>query len=45
MSKLKLKLAATGLNNTDNPGPGVPVMLTRPLSREFICRVLPTGPI
>ncbi len=26
MSKIKLKLAATGLNNTDNPGPGVPVI-------------------
>lgn len=26
MSRLKLKIALTGLNNTDNPGPGVPVI-------------------
>ena len=26
MSKMKLTIAITGLNNTDNPGPGIPVI-------------------
>lgn len=26
MSKLKITIAVTGLNNTDNPGPGIPVI-------------------
>ncbi|GAB4301354.1 MAG: ATP-grasp domain-containing protein [Marinilabiliales bacterium] len=26
MSKLKVKIGVTGLNNTDNPGPGIPVI-------------------
>ncbi|MGC9341561.1 MAG: hypothetical protein ACP5E3_02585, partial [Bacteroidales bacterium] len=26
MNKKKIKIAITGLNNTDNPGPGIPVI-------------------
>ncbi|HHJ09336.1 MAG TPA: ATP-grasp domain-containing protein [Bacteroidetes bacterium] len=40
MSKLKLKLAATGLNNTDNPGPGVPVIRSIRESGSFSMEVV-----
>jgi carbamoyl-phosphate synthase large subunit len=35
MEKLKLTIAVTGLNNTDNPGPGVPVIRSLKESHEF----------
>jgi len=35
MSKLKITIAVTGLNNTDNPGPGVPVIRSLKESKEF----------
>ncbi|UCG28057.1 MAG: ATP-grasp domain-containing protein [Bacteroidales bacterium] len=40
MSKIKLTLAATGLNNTDNPGPGIPVIRSIRESGEFDMRVV-----
>ncbi|MGC9470447.1 MAG: ATP-grasp domain-containing protein [Bacteroidales bacterium] len=40
MSKIKLKLAATGLNNTDNPGPGVPVIRSIRESGTFSMEVV-----
>lgn len=40
MSKIKLTLAATGLNNTDNPGPGIPVIRSIRESGEFDLRVI-----
>lgn len=40
MSKQKLTLAVTGLNNTDNPGPGVPVIRGAKESEDFDIRVI-----
>ncbi len=40
MSKLKLTIAVTGLNNTDNPGPGVPVIRSLKASPEFDLRII-----
>lgn len=40
MSKIKITLAATGLNNTDNPGPGVPVIRSIKESNLFDIRVI-----
>jgi len=40
MEKIKLTLAATGLNNTDNPGPGIPVVRSIRESGEFDIRVV-----
>jgi len=40
MSKIKVTLAATGLNNTDNPGPGIPVIRSIRESEAFDLRVI-----
>ena len=40
MSNRKITLAVTGLNNTDNPGPGVPVIRGVKESVEFDVRVI-----
>jgi len=40
MSKQKITLAVTGLNNTDNPGPGVPVIRGAKESEDFDVRVI-----
>ncbi|HEC41684.1 MAG TPA: ATP-grasp domain-containing protein [Bacteroides sp.] len=40
MSKRKITVALTGLNNTDNPGPGVPVIRGIRESGEFDARIL-----
>lgn len=40
MAKQKLTIAVTGLNNTDNPGPGVPVIRGAKDSEEFDIRVI-----
>lgn len=40
MNRIKLTLAATGLNNTDNPGPGIPVIRSIRESGEFDVRVI-----
>lgn len=40
MSKQKITLAVTGLNNTDNPGPGVPVIRGAKESEDFDIRVI-----
>ncbi len=40
MSKQKITLAVTGLNNTDNPGPGVPVIRAAKESEDFDVRVI-----
>ncbi len=40
MLKQKITLAVTGLNNTDNPGPGVPVIRGAKDSEEFDIRVI-----
>lgn len=40
MAKQKITLAVTGLNNTDNPGPGVPVIRSAKESTEFEIRVI-----
>lgn len=40
MIKQKITLAVTGLNNTDNPGPGVPVIRGAKESEEFDVRVI-----
>ncbi len=40
MSKTKLTVALTGLNNTDNPGPGVPVIRGIRESKEFDVRIV-----
>ncbi len=39
MTKQKITIAVTGLNNTDNPGPGVPVIRGAKDSKEFDIRV------
>ncbi len=40
MSKRKIKVAITGLNNTDNPGPGVPVIRGIKESKEFETEII-----
>ncbi len=40
MSKQKITIAVTGLNNTDNPGPGVPVIRGIKESSTFDVRVI-----
>ena len=40
MSKTKITLAVTGLNNTDNPGPGIPVIRGIRESNAFDTRVI-----
>src|SRR6056297_602637 len=40
MEKQRITLAVTGLNNTDNPGPGVPVIRGVKESTEFNVRVI-----
>lgn len=40
MSKINLTIAVTGLNNTDNPGPGVPVIRSLKASSEFNIRFI-----
>jgi carbamoyl-phosphate synthase large subunit len=40
MNKQKITLAVTGLNNTDNPGPGVPVIRGIKESSEFEVRII-----
>jgi len=40
MSKKKISVALTGLNNTDNPGPGVPVIRGIRESTEFETRII-----
>ena len=40
MSKKKISVALTGLNNTDNPGPGVPVIRGIRESDEFDARII-----
>ena len=40
MEKQKITLAVTGLNNTDNPGPGVPVIRGAKESESFEVRVI-----
>lgn len=40
MSKTKLTIAVTGLNNTDNPGPGVPVIRSLKESEDFDLRII-----
>jgi carbamoyl-phosphate synthase large subunit len=40
MSKQKITVALTGLNNTDNPGPGVPVIRGIRESLEFDARII-----
>jgi carbamoyl-phosphate synthase large subunit len=40
MKKIKVTLAATGLNNTDNPGPGIPVIRSIRESGAFDLRVI-----
>ncbi len=36
----KLTIAVTGLNNTDNPGPGIPVIRSLRESKEFDVRII-----
>jgi carbamoyl-phosphate synthase large subunit len=38
--KKKITIAITGLNNTDNPGPGVPVIRSIRESTDFDCRII-----
>jgi len=40
MAKQKITLAVTGLNNTDNPGPGVPVIRGAKESEDFDVRII-----
>jgi len=40
MEKRKLNIAVTGLNNTDNPGPGVPVIRALRESEELDVRII-----
>lgn len=40
MSKRKLTIAITGLNNTDNPGPGIPVIRGLKESEAFEVRII-----
>lgn len=38
--KKKITIAITGLNNTDNPGPGVPVIRSIRESKDLDCRII-----
>ena len=40
MSKPKYTIAVTGLNNTDNPGPGVPVIRALRCAKSFDVRII-----
>lgn len=40
MAKQKITIAVTGLNNTDNPGPGVPVIRGAKESPDFDVRII-----
>lgn len=40
MDKTKITIAVTGLNNTDNPGPGVPVIRSLRESETFDVRII-----
>ena len=40
MKKKKLTIAVTGLNNTDNPGPGIPVIRGLKESKYFDARII-----
>lgn len=40
MKRRKLNIAVTGLNNTDNPGPGVPVIRALRESKELDVRII-----
>jgi carbamoyl-phosphate synthase large subunit len=40
MSKIKINIAVTGLNNTDNPGPGIPVIRAIKESEIFEPRII-----
>jgi len=40
MNKTKITLAVTGLNNTDNPGPGIPVIRAIKESEDFDLRII-----
>jgi carbamoyl-phosphate synthase large subunit len=40
MTRTKLNIAVTGLNNTDNPGPGIPVIRALRDSKEFDVRII-----
>lgn len=40
MSKPLLKIAVTGLNNTDNPGPGIPVIRALREAQSFDVRII-----
>lgn len=40
MNKIKLTIAVTGLNNTDNPGPGIPVVRGIRESERFDVRII-----
>lgn len=40
MNKKKLTIAVSGLNNTDNPGPGIPVIRGLKESEEFDCKII-----
>jgi len=40
MNKSKITVAATGLNNTDNPGPGIPFIRGLKDSKEFQARII-----
>ena len=39
-SRRKLTIAVSGLNNTDNPGPGVPVIRALRDSKKFDVRII-----
>lgn len=40
MSKTKITVAVTGLNNIDSPGPGIPVIRALKESKEFEVRII-----
>lgn len=40
MNKIKITVAVSGLNATDNPGPGVPVIRALKESNYFDCRII-----
>lgn len=40
MEKPKITIAVTGLNATDNPGPGVPVIRSLKESQKFECKII-----
>ncbi|MBN1252461.1 MAG: ATP-grasp domain-containing protein [Bacteroidales bacterium] len=40
MTKIKLNIGVTGLNNTDNPGPGVPVIRSLRESKDLDVRII-----